>query len=205
MINYFTGEHLTEHISVKNTTPDSPDSFCFVGCSTGDDGVEFGLKVKKILLTRGKYALIDDEDYERVSRFKWSAVTNGYTWYAKTNIYVGGRWKYCLMHRFILNVPEGSQTDHLNGDGLCNLRNNIRICTCTQNHQNHRRAKNKSGYKGVYSHKYGWQAQIQINGTKICLGVHQTKEDAANAYDKAAIKYFGEFACTNKMILKEKS
>jgi hypothetical protein len=90
--------------------------------------------------------------------------------------------------------------DHINGNGLDNRKSNLRICTHQQNCENSRkRKKSFSKYKGVYWSKNAkkWVAQITIDGKSKHLGYFELEEDAAAAYDKAAVKYFGEFACLN--------
>ena len=104
------------------------------------------------------------------------------------------------MHRVILKTPKGMDTDHRNGDGLDNRRCNLRICTKSQNSINRKmQSNNTSGYRGVYWHKRDkkWLAHIKIDGKKINFGYCSTKEQAAEAYNEAAKKHYGEFARLN--------
>lgn len=104
------------------------------------------------------------------------------------------------MHREIMQTPMELQTDHINGNKLDNRKENLRICTCSENQHNKKIYKNNlSGYKGVYFDKANncWRALIRINGKKIYLGTFYASKDAAKAYDIAAKKYFGEFAVFN--------
>ncbi len=157
---------------------------------------------KEIPLTQGQVAIVSDEDYERVSQYKWCAYWSGTKWYAMTSrrrVPVDG-WKSITMHRFILDAQSGTFTDHIDRDGLNNRRENLRFCTRSQNeHNKTRRSDNKSGFKGVYWHKTNskWAAQITVNGDIKRLGFFDTPEEAARVYDISAEEFHGEFACTN--------
>lgn len=107
------------------------------------------------------------------------------------------------LHRLIANPPIGMVVDHVNGDPLDNRRCNLRVCTPFQNSMNRRRYKTASSmFKGVTPRDGGWRAQISINGTIIVLGKFKTDVDAAKAYDSAALKHRGQFACLNFPISK---
>jgi len=147
--------------------------------------------MKKISLSQGKVAVIDDEDFAEINKYKWY-FDNGY---AIRNITVGEKRTRLSMHRFILKVKKGIEVDHKNGYGLDNRKENIRICTRSQNNINKGKYKsNISGFKGVSESQKKWKAQIQINGKKIDLGRFKTKEIAYKIYCEAAIKYHGEFS-----------
>jgi hypothetical protein len=112
------------------------------------------------------------------------------------------------MGRAILNAPAGMIVDHRDGDGLNNQRENLRLCTHSQNMQNRRlQRNNRSGYKGVYWIKAQgvWAARITVNRVPINLGRFDTAEQAARAYDEAALKYHGEFARLNAYPSQENS
>lgn len=137
--------------------------------------------MKQISLTQGKVALVDDEDYERLNRFKWYAQKARNTFYAFRML---GRGKMVLMHRDILNTPEGMVPDHIDGNGLNNQKSNIRIVTVRQNAQN-LHIKKSSRYPGVSPQNKAWRARIKINGLNIELGMFPTEEEAHEAYLKA--------------------
>lgn len=154
--------------------------------------------MKEIPLTQGKVAIVDDEYYERLNQFKWYALKRPNTWYAVRNIYVENKRTAISMHREIMDASKGQEIDHKNGDGLYNLKVNLRFCTCQQNQFNQvfARSDNKFGIKGVCYHDKAkkFQAAIRINGKRIHLGIFTVLTDAEQAYRVAEIKYFGEFA-----------
>jgi RNA polymerase sigma factor (sigma-70 family) len=109
------------------------------------------------------------------------------------------------MHRIINETPKGKHTDHINHDSLDNRKCNLRTCSNTENSWNQRVPKNNtSGYKGVSWDNINntWIASIGINGKSRVLGRYDNKEDAAMAYDCAAIENYGEFACLNQVHYK---
>lgn len=162
---------------------------------------------KTIPLTKGKMALVDDEDYERISQHKWQYCGG----YASRKIQPkvreireGAKDKWINMARVVLNIPDDLEPDHINGDKLDNRRCNLRICTRLQNN----RYKPKplipgkqptSSYKGVYrrSGSKRFQAHIYLKRKQIRLGLFDNEIDAAKAYDLAARELFGEYALTN--------
>lgn len=153
---------------------------------------------KKIALTKGQFAVVDDEDYEWLSKYRWAAHNgrNGASFYAICN--QGDR--PILMHRMIMQAPLGIRVDHKDRDGLNNRRANLRLASHADNIRNASKSRrNTSGYKGVYWHRAArkWVAQIQVDGSHIYLGLFRAVEEAARAYDRAARQHFGEFACTN--------
>jgi hypothetical protein len=163
--------------------------------------------MKEIILTRGQTTLLDDVDYEKFSAFKWNVILRHGKWYAKRveREYPYSRTIY--LHREILGITDPKiQVDHQDGNGLNNQRYNLRECNHSQNlHNSSKRVNNTSGFKGVTLQKGKWIATIRSNGKHTYLGQFGSPEDAAKAYDEAALKYYGEFANLNFPELREKS
>lgn len=152
--------------------------------------------VIKVPLTKGEYALIDDDDLEIINKYKWHCTSHGYA----SSVIPGDSKRLQYMHRFLLNAPEGMSVDHINHNKLDNRRKNLRICTHKENTRNSRSSVGKSQFKGV-SYKPGrkkpWRSRIHVNGEQIIIGDFVTEIEAAHAYDLAAKEYFGEFAYLN--------
>ena len=158
--------------------------------------------MKEIKLSKGYVALVDDEDYKKVSEYPWHALeTPDKTVYAVRNFREEGKCKSWYMHRFILEVTDPEvEVDHKDRNGLNNQRHNIRVTEGNQNHFNMGlRKDNKSGFRGVHWSVAAdkWVARITINHKIIHLGVFVDPIEAACAYDMAAVKYHGDFASTN--------
>lgn len=147
------------------------------------------VSMKEIKLTQGKVALVDDEDYEKLLKYKWYAHNNN------GRFYVIGTGKI-KMHRKILNPPDDMYIDHIDHNGLNNQKSNLRLCNKSQNNQN---LVSKRKYKGVYyrGNRIGYQSTIGYKGEQHYLGCFKSEIDAAKAYNDAAIKYFGDFANLN--------
>ena len=140
-----------------------------------------------------KFALVDDEDYERVNRYKWHYSKRGYA-----IGYVRG--KHVKMHRFILRLRSKKLVDHINHNKVDNRRKNIRVCTTRDNLRNAKPYGNKE-YKGTHKYMikngYKYRSYIYVDYKQIGLGVYDTEEEAAKAYNKAAARLFGNFALLN--------
>ena len=155
--------------------------------------------MKMIQLTQDKVTIVDDEDYAKFGHLKWhyshgrAMRRDGYK--KKTNYW---------LHREIMGNPDGLVVDHINGNPLDNRKSNLRICTQAMNCKNVSKTKKKTSsvYKGVYyapRNKNKWQAYIgsSSTGKRINLGSYATEEQAAKAYNDAAISLYGEFAKLN--------
>ncbi len=157
--------------------------------------------MKEIKLTRGFVALVDDEDFEFLNQWKWRANGHGDWQYAIRNFSLGGgKKKIVKMHRQILGITDSKiLCDHRDGDRLNNQKSNLRIATQSQNNAN-RKGIGVSGYLGVFKSGNKWMARIrQPKKDRKYLGTFDTKEQAALAYNMAAIEVHGEFANLNKV------
>lgn len=152
----------------------------------------------KIPLTKGKYAVINREYLPKISRYSWHATSHGYA-----AARIGDQIIY--MHRYITNAPNGEQVDHIDRDRLNNTEDNLRLVSESQNKMNRPGRKKIEGatsdYKGVYFDKSRekWAAMIMFDGTRKHLGRFDDEKDAAIAYNKASIKYHGEYGFLNEL------
>jgi AP2-like factor (euAP2 lineage) len=164
--------------------------------------------MKEILLRQRKnnghqqlFALVDDDDFERINKFKWTPLINKkrYAIYVKRH---DGK-KTIYLHREILGLYDNKIfVDHRDKNGLNNQRDNLRIATVVQNMSNRNSCRpSSSKFKGVSWDRFcnKWKAQIASNKKKIHIGVFDNEEDAALAYNKKAVELHGEFASLNKV------
>lgn len=153
--------------------------------------------MKEIALTQGYIAIVDDQDFEIVSQYKWRVKKATNLNYAQAHSQCGdGKSKSIFMHRFVLNPAPGQEVDHIDHNGLNCTRANMRLCSKSQNMANQRKQRGKDSiYKGVSwdSVRNKWLAQIKINGKAINLGRYVNELDDYTAYSEAAKKLFGEF------------
>ena len=151
------------------------------------------------------YCLIDDEDFEKVSKYKWYLSCIG-------NIVRNRKYKNKIPDNLPINISgiilgkkKGLFIDHVNRDKFNNCKSNLRYCTITQNNFNRGIKKdNTSGYKGIYWHKLKnlkgkWRARISINNKRFHLGLFDDIKKAVKVYNKACKKYHGDFAVLNKV------
>lgn len=156
--------------------------------------------MKQIKLTRGKFAIVDDEDFEELAKHKWNCQitkTEGRNYAYRVGVRPDGGKTTVRMHRQIIGESaKGMDIDHIDGDGLNNQKSNLRPCTRSQNNGNARMPRNnKSGFKGVSFDKNRGLWVAQADGKHA--GRHTSKEDAARAYNKKAFEIWGEFARLN--------
>jgi hypothetical protein len=157
-----------------------------------------------IPLTKGRVAIVDENLYDWLNQWKWLCLTtsNGNAYAARC---IGWKGPWVLMHRLIMNAPDGTEVDHKDGNGLNNVISNLRICNHSQNGMNRSKQQGEytSKYKGVsfdgrpnYKN-HPWRAAIQACNIQHDLGHFDTEIEAIKAYNEAAVYYFGEFAYTN--------
>lgn len=153
--------------------------------------------MKEIPLTKGFKAIVDDEDYEYLTQWKWRASPSGKLIYAIRTIKINGHNKNVLMHRDVIKCPAGMFTDHINRNTLDNRKANLRVCSRLQNNVNTVHKRNKSGYIGVYISGKKWRVKVTHNKKVIGFGTFDNPIDAARVYDDIVRKLHGEFAVTN--------
>ena len=151
--------------------------------------------MKKIKLTQGQFALVDDSDYNELSKYNWCALKDHNGNFSAITIPI-------RMSRLILGLKFGDprQADHKDRNTLNNRQDNLRICSQQQNNMNQKsRSNSTSKYKGVSwdTASQKWRCQISINKKKKHLGYWNIEEVAALRYDMVAIREFGEFAVLN--------
>ncbi len=159
--------------------------------------------MKEIQLTQGQVALVDDEDFEYLTSRKWWAhKERNERWYAESK----EKGVKIHMHRVITNAPSGFEVDHINHNGLDNRKENLRVCTKSENIQNSRlRKDNTSGLRGVSRNGSGWKALLRKDNTTVFDKTYKTKNEASEAYNEAAKKYFGKHAFLNPEVNNEYS
>lgn len=155
---------------------------------------------KMIPLSQGKVTLVDDRDFEWLSQWSWHVQNHMHICYARRTLRKNGKKRAILMHQLIIGISSELETDHINRDGLDNRRSNLRHCTHAENNRNQRKfASCSSRYKGVHwdNERQTWRARITAHGRSHHLGRFTDEQEAARAYNQAALEYFGEFAYLN--------
>lgn len=160
------------------------------------------MSVCRLQLPTGEWVYYNEEDVELIEAHRWrrNRSSRDKTSYAYADIRKSGRRITVKMHRLILNAPPGVQVDHVDGNGLNNVRSNIRLATPSQNTGNRRLSVcNTTGYKGVSWDKGTgkWRARIKLNDKERHLGLFNDPWEAAQAYNHAALEQWGEFAYLN--------
>ena len=160
--------------------------------------------MKTIPLSQNQFAMVDDDDFQLLKDFKWTALKHGNTFYAGRFEAIGkGKRRLVRMHRFIMGAKEEETVDHIDRNGLNNTKENLRMVTSSQNAWNRAKGKNGSSpYKGVSFHKDTgkYVARIMIEGKAKSLGYFDNPEEASVAYEKAADEYFGSYKPKNSII-----
>ena len=164
----------------------------------------YGYSFRRIPVNMGKYALVDPSRFHELSKYTWFAKKDSCsaTTYKAVRLNPNGSYN-CLiyMHREVLNAQKGQIVDHKDGNGLHNRVDNLRFANPSQNACNRPklRSKTSSRYMGVSFRKDCglWITYISFNGKRLWLGRFNCETEAAKAYDAAAKKYHGEFACLN--------
>jgi hypothetical protein len=163
---------------------------------------KYGYDFRRIYLGDDEWTIVDADVYYRLGHLKWQIKGNrGRKFYAVRFAKIGpGRTKLLNLHRVITNAPKGLVVDHKNCDSLDNRRANLRLATRSQNNQNVPKRKNTSSrFIGVCFNKEHkkWCAYISYEGKSLWLGYFESEIVAAKAYDRAALKYYGDFARIN--------
>ena len=165
--------------------------------------------MREVALTRGYVAIVDDADYALVAQFRWFARPAKHTVYASRTAWSQGVTTQIQMHRLILGVPSGVLVDHADGNGLNNSRSNLRLATTAANNANRRpredRGKTVPGVKGVKFdvRRNRFCARIQFQGQQIFLGSFESVQEAAIAYNAAALRLYRSFARLNEVSTHE--
>ncbi len=161
--------------------------------------LRYGCAFRRIPLTKGKFAIVDPEDYNRLNKFKWRISSARLTYYAQRAQKVNGKWTSVMMHRQVIDVPDDMVVDHINHNGLDNRKANLRPATPAQNCWNTRFKKGAGRFRGVVWNKKRkkWRVQISRGNKNIYTRFFDDEIEAAKAYDQAAKKYHGEFAVLN--------
>ena len=163
----------------------------------------YGYAFRRIRMAQPRYAKVDPADYKRLRKYQWFATKGTNCFYTRGCVANSktGKEKLVYIHQMIIEVPEGMVVDHINHDGMDNRSANLRAATRAQNTRNRKKFAKSSGskYKGIYFRKKTrkWEVLITFEKKKIHLGTFPNEIEAAKAYDRAAVKYHGEFACLN--------
>lgn len=156
--------------------------------------------MKKIILTKGNFCIVDNEDYKKYSKYKWHSDVHGYALRGIWNH--GKRIKVIRLHREIINAPNDLWVDHINHNKRDNRKKNLRLVNASQNIWNsHGQNNSSSRFKGVYWKKQNsvWAAQIKCKGKTFHIGYFKKEKQAALAYNDYAKEKFGKYAFLNEV------
>jgi hypothetical protein len=162
---------------------------------------KYGYSYRRIYLGEGEWTMVDSADYYKFGHFKWYVCGSGTSYYAVRSAKTGKRkTKIIRLHREIMEAPANRLVDHKNNDGLDNRRENLRLATHSENCCNRQKKSNTtSRFIGVsfIKAKKRWRVATKYHGKTIFIGYYDDEVEAARAYDRAALKYHGEFARLN--------
>lgn len=167
-------------------------------------------QMRRIPLSQGRCAIVDNEDFDFLMQWKWSwsqcPRSDPGVGCAQRTVHMSGKFTTILMHRLVLDRKLGRrsshQASHRNRNKLDNRRRNLREATASQNCHTRKKKRNcTSRYIGVsfWKAKGKWAAEIYADSTRVFLGFFRNQETAARAYNRAAIKYYGEYANLNSL------
>jgi hypothetical protein len=157
--------------------------------------------MKELKLTKGYVAIVDDEDFEIVSQWHWSATKCCDKVYARRTQRYGNKKVQVYLHRYLMNIHLCDKTvfcDHKDRDTMNNQKSNLRVCTAAENQRN--KTKKRNGmhkYMGVSANHKRFSASLSLNGKRVYIGTYDTQEEAAIAYNKKKIEVHGDFVNLN--------
>jgi len=150
----------------------------------------------EVPISKGMFARVSVGDFELVSQYSWHAARNpAGNWYARAVKKSAGKRAQIWMHRLISGVADSSMVvDHIDRDGLNNVRENLRVCTKQQNAARRVSYRRPQASRGAVRQGNRWVARITVNGKSHYLGMFATAEQAGDAYHAAAKRFLGDFA-----------
>lgn len=151
---------------------------------------------KEIKLTKGKVAVVDDEDYEWLNSFRWHASWSGNRFYVCRRVTENKKSRIVYMHRFIMSDVDGMVVDHSDGDSLNNTRANLRHVTRSKNNVNCIKKSKSNNFKGVTFRKSlnKWIAQCHDGKTTKYLGMFTTEQEAHECFKSKHLELHGEYS-----------